>query len=356
MSIKTETENKSYLQFSWSKLIFLFCGAIAVYFIGTKLIGAKEGWILARQLNPLFIILAICFEILSYLGGSFMLRFIFQRIGYVIRFRDLFKMATIGYFAMHFFPIAGAGEVGLYMYLFRKKGISSGDMLFMFMIRGIFMYLALFILLFCSLFFVHSYPAITETKRIVVFALLVFAILFIFWVISRIRNKDKFYKSAENLFRFINWFGKIFAHRDLVSSENITRIINEIWTGFSLFKKDRKTAFRVILAGLIYWIGDAMCLYLIIAGFGYNLGFGPLFFTYSVTTIASLITFIPGGLGINESVSTLLLIGFGIPASPAVFSVLIYRLISFWLIMPIGFLSFLALKKSSARMSKLENS
>lgn len=346
----------SIFKFSWKRIIFLIIGAFAIYFIGSKLIGAKEGIKLLNNLNPTYIIGAVIFEAISYIGGTVMLKYVFSRLYYQIRFRDLFKLATIGNFAIHFFPIAGAGEMTLLLYLFRKKGVTSGATLFMFMIRAIFMYLALLSLFIFSFFLVPAHPNLSSTSRIIAFVVLFLVILFIIWAIDRIYHKERFYKSGYNLFRFINFFGKIFIKRPFVNHKKVIEIVDEVFLGFQLFKKDRKSAIGVFIGGLIYWIGDMMCLFFILYGFGHYLSPGPLIFTYALTTFASILSFIPGGLGVNESVSSLLLIGFGTPASIALFSVLVYRLISFWLIIPVGFISFLGLKSARDHINKTVDS
>lgn len=342
-------------KFSWKRIIFLILAAIAIYFIGSKLIGVKEGVKLIRNLHPGFIIGAIIFEALSYVGGTIMLKYVFSRLYYKIRFRDLFRLATIGNFAIHFFPVAGAGEMTILLYLFREKGLASGDTLFMFLIRAIFMYLALFVLFILSLLLVPVHPQLSASSRIIAVIVGILVILFIIWAVDRIYHKDRFYRSGYNLFKFINFFGRIFVKKPFIKQEKVNEIVDEVYLGFELFKKDRKSAIGVFTGGLIYWIGDIMCLFLILYGFGYFLGPGPLIFTYAVTTFVSIISFIPGGVGVNESVSSLLLMSFGVPPSTALFSVLVYRLISFWLIIPVGFISFLGLRNAREHILKTED-
>jgi len=212
--------------------------------------------------------------------------------------------------------------------------------------------MALLSLFIFSFFLVPAHPQLSSISRIIAFIVLILVILFIIWAIDRIYHKERFYKSGHNFFRFINFFGRLIIKRPFIKQEKANEMVDEIFLGFQLFKKDRKSAIGVFVGGLIYWIGDMMCLFFILYGFGHYLSPGPLIFTYTLTTLASILSFIPGGLGVNESVSSLLLISFGTPASIALFSVLVYRLISFWLIIPVGFISFLGLKSARDHISK----
>src|SRR5208337_4431206 len=52
----------------------------------------------------------------------------------------------------------------------------------------------------------------------------------------------------------------------------------------------------------------------------------------------------PGGLGVVDSVAPLLLVSFGVPASVATLGVLAWRLVNFWLPIPVGALAYISLK------------
>src|SRR5208337_4989825 len=52
----------------------------------------------------------------------------------------------------------------------------------------------------------------------------------------------------------------------------------------------------------------------------------------------------PGGLGVVDSVAPLLLVSFGVPASVATLGVLAWRLVNFWLPIPVGAIAYVSLK------------
>jgi uncharacterized protein (TIRG00374 family) len=52
----------------------------------------------------------------------------------------------------------------------------------------------------------------------------------------------------------------------------------------------------------------------------------------------------PGGLGAVEGLLITLLVSFDVPSPEAVAVVLVYRLINFWLPIPVGFGSYLAIR------------
>jgi uncharacterized protein (TIRG00374 family) len=70
---------------------------------------------------------------------------------------------------------------------------------------------------------------------------------------------------------------------------------------------------------------------------------------YALTQISASIPITPGGLAVVEASLTALLTAYGMPATTAVTVVLLYRLISFWALVPIGWASWAYLEYAARR-------
>jgi uncharacterized protein (TIRG00374 family) len=68
-----------------------------------------------------------------------------------------------------------------------------------------------------------------------------------------------------------------------------------------------------------------------------------LLLAYGAGQLATALPITPGGLGVVEGSITVALVTFGGGQASTVAAVLIYRLISFWLLLPVGWGSWLAL-------------
>ncbi len=102
-----------------------------------------------------------------------------------------------------------------------------------------------------------------------------------------------------------------------------------------------------VIAGLVYWLGDIFCLFFVFLSFGYVAHFGGLLLGYSVSSLAGMASFIPGGLGVTEGTLALILTGLGTPSTIALMSILVFRFFSFWIWIPVGLYSFFSLKKEN---------
>ena len=65
---------------------------------------------------------------------------------------------------------------------------------------------------------------------------------------------------------------------------------------------------------------------------------------YGLAYVLAAIPLTPGGLGVVEGVLTSSLVGFGTPRGAALLGVLSYRLVNFWLPIPVGGLAFVSLQ------------
>jgi hypothetical protein len=78
--------------------------------------------------------------------------------------------------------------------------------------------------------------------------------------------------------------------------------------------------------------------------FGYTMNPINLIVAYGVTNVIASIPIMPGGLGVVETALPLQLAAFGAPAAAAGFAVLAWRLVQFWMPIPLGGLSYASLK------------
>jgi uncharacterized protein (TIRG00374 family) len=84
------------------------------------------------------------------------------------------------------------------------------------------------------------------------------------------------------------------------------------------------------------WVGDCGCLTLSFLAVGAGVPWRGLLLAYGAGQLASILPITPGGLGVVEGSLTVALVTFGGAQTSTVAAVLLYRLIAFWLAVPVG--------------------
>jgi putative heme transporter len=96
--------------------------------------------------------------------------------------------------------------------------------------------------------------------------------------------------------------------------------------------------------GLANWLTDIGVLAVSILALGGAVPWRSLLLIYGLATLIGSLGITPGGLGLVEGTLCLGLVSTGLPAALALAAVLLYRLVSFWLVMATGWLVLLWLR------------
>jgi uncharacterized membrane protein YbhN (UPF0104 family) len=97
------------------------------------------------------------------------------------------------------------------------------------------------------------------------------------------------------------------------------------------------------------WVGDLACLIAVGYAFGLTLSVVQLAGAYLAVQIVRQIPITPGGIGLIEASLLVALVAAGAPHIAAAAVVLVYRVLSCWLIVPTGFLAWVVLQSTGRR-------
>ena len=108
---------------------------------------------------------------------------------------------------------------------------------------------------------------------------------------------------------------------------------------------------QALLWGLGNWALDVAALWTCLWAFGVAANPGGLVTTHAVVSLIAMLPLTPGGIGLVEGVAVPMLVSFGVPGGAALLGVLAWRLLSFWLPIPVGLGSYSWLRLVGARSS-----
>jgi uncharacterized protein (TIRG00374 family) len=101
--------------------------------------------------------------------------------------------------------------------------------------------------------------------------------------------------------------------------------------------------------GAANWLLDATVLWVVLAALGHTVDPLVLFIAYAVANVLGLLPITPGGVGVVEGVLGSSLVAAGVPAHLALVGVLAWRLVNYWLPIPVGGLMWLTLRHHPER-------
>ena len=135
----------------------------------------------------------------------------------------------------------------------------------------------------------------------------------------------------------------IAARIPFVEEGAVGRLVHRLAARLRGLGQDRKLLARAVGWAAANWLLDAASLWVFVAAFGYRPPIDGVLVAFGLANVLAAIPLTPGGLGVIETVLTSTLVGFGAPSSVALLGVLSYRLVNFWLPIPLGGVTFLSL-------------
>jgi uncharacterized protein (TIRG00374 family) len=93
---------------------------------------------------------------------------------------------------------------------------------------------------------------------------------------------------------------------------------------------------RILLLGTANWLFDCSCFAFMFLAVGAPIPWKGLLLAYGAGQLAAALPITPGGLGAVEGSITIALVAFGGDQTSTVDAVLLYRIVSFWLVLPVG--------------------
>jgi uncharacterized protein (TIRG00374 family) len=109
----------------------------------------------------------------------------------------------------------------------------------------------------------------------------------------------------------------------------ITRWVNSVRLGWH-------QVIRILLWGTANWLFDCSCFAVMFLAVGAPIPWKGLLLAYGAGQLATALPITPGGLGAVEGSITIALVAFGGDHTSTVDAVLMYRIVSFWLVLPVG--------------------
>ncbi len=129
-----------------------------------------------------------------------------------------------------------------------------------------------------------------------------------------------------------------------VKEDTASRFIHQLADRLYDLARQPELIRRGALWATANWLLDASALWVFLRAFGESLNPVNLIVAFGVAGVLAAIPITPGGLGVVETALPSLLVGFGTPATTAGVAVLGWRLVQFWLPIPMGGLSYASLK------------
>jgi uncharacterized protein (TIRG00374 family) len=303
------------------------------YLVLPQIAGVRKSLALLGRVNVRFLVLGLVLEAAALLAYAKLTESVIpsiERPGFFTLFRiDLSTLAV-----SHLLPGGAAAGTALGYRLMTAAGVSGDDAGFALATQGIGSAIVLNALLWLGL--VVSIP-LRGLNPLYGTAALVGVIViggFSAAVVLLVRGERR---TIETMCRVAN---KV----PFVDGDKVQEVAHRVADQFRELLGNKALLRRALFWATTNWLLDAASLWVLIWAFGFRVGLDGLIVSYGLANVLAAVPITPGGLGVVEAVLTSTLVGFGSPRGIAILGVISFRLVNFWVPIPLGGLASLSLR------------
>jgi uncharacterized protein (TIRG00374 family) len=310
----------------------LLVAFVVIYFVLPQIAGARRAVSLLAGVNLWLIALGVALEGASILSYANLTRAMIH--GTPPPYLTLLRINLSTLAVSHVVPGGAAVGGALGFRLLTRFGLSGTDAAFAMAAQGIGSAVVLNLLLWVGLLVSiigGSYNPLYATAALVGVLLLAgFSAV----VVLLMRGERR----AAEVMRAVA--GRI----PFVDGDGVHRLVLRLAARLQTLAADRPRLLRGLLWDLAFWLCSAASLWVFLAAFGYRAGVDGLIVAFGLAYVLAAIPITPAGLGVVEATMIALLTFFGADRGVATLGVVSYRLINFWLPIPLGGLAYLSLQ------------
>jgi uncharacterized protein (TIRG00374 family) len=322
----------------WGVGLAAFAFAVE-YLVLPQIAGARKALDVLGGVKPQYLVLGSVLEILSVVAYAALTRSVLPRDNRPSLF-TLLRIDTTTLGLSHIVPGGAATAGALRFRLLHAAGVPGPDAAFGAAVQGVGSAVVLNVVLWLGL--VVSIPLRgfdpLYTTAAAAGAVLVAAGVGAVLLLTR---------GQESSVRAVRWVAK---KVPFITEDTGERFVRTAASRLKELARDRNMLTQAIVWATLNWLLDAAALWVFITAYGYQLGLDGLIVSFGLANVAAALPLTPGGLGIVEGVLVPTIVGFGAPRGIAVLGVVSYRLVNFWLPIPVAGLAYISLRSSTARL------
>jgi uncharacterized protein (TIRG00374 family) len=335
--------------------ILIYAGAVLALVIAlyvglpAALDGLSETRDVIADADPWWIAVALGFNLLSFAAYIALFRGVVggsesEAVGPRLDLAASYQITLAGLAATRLFSAGGAGGIALTYWALRRAGMGrreAGQRMVAFLVLLYAVYMAT--LLVCGIFLrVGLFPGSSPVGMTIVPAAFAGVLIGIFLLVSLIPHdvERRLAGWSRGYRRRARWLRRLATGPAMVASG--TR------TAMSLLRHP-SVGLLAVGGAVGFWAANIAVLWACFHAFGEAVPKAVLVQGFFVGMAANLLPFFPGGVGSVDAGMIGAFLAFGEPASAVIVSVLVYRVIAFWLPIPPGIVAYLQLRRTVAR-------
>lgn len=325
-------------QISFRRFFFYFITLAAIIVIYLKFSELKLLGDLFVQSNSAWLTAIIIIQIFSYYSLALNYRDVLKVKDLRVSVKELFPITFVIQFINQALPSATLSGQAFFIQYLKRYGLSLAEGISRAIIELLTLYVAFGVFFFTSSILMFQNGVIVSHPEVTffIYLFLFFGVTFsaIFFALQKNRRGAITKWVVAKLHKYFE------KNKKEDQTSHVTMLFDQLKlsVNMGLLGRQKKPFWSAVFwQGMVLFL-NIVSLQLISYAIGTSIPFSLAFVAFTLTRFLSMVSFVPGALGIFEGGMTLILISFGVPAQPAFAITLLLRAFTFWFPMPVGWI------------------
>jgi uncharacterized protein (TIRG00374 family) len=312
---------------AWVSVITLILLGLVIYFGWPEIV---QAWGLFGSVNLWILSLLVPVQLFSYYANGGMI-FSYLRSKGNLKMTTHWQMTRMALelnFVNHILPSGGAAGFSYLGWVLGRHGVSAGRATMAQIVRFVLSFISfIFILLFAIITLIFDHR-INKVVIIICAAMIIGVIAATIFIIYMVGNHKRLLNFSGWLTRTVNKIVSKFTRgkkTEVVKLQKIETFFTEIHQDYLEILDEKKILIRPMIWATIENILNVALISIAFLALGYWVSPATIFVAFGISSIAGVISSVPGGAGVYEAVMIAFLASSGVPADIAIAGTLLAR-------------------------------
>ena len=282
-----------------------------------------------QNLEPLYLVLSLVTTILSYLFIGLALRKLLDLVGHPLSFGETFAISWVSTSFNYLVSTGGVGGLTVRIVLLRKRNISFSETFVVSFVQTLLINGVLIGFVVFGFAYLLTNKGLRVYQYVTSGAILGLTLFLSLLAVGSVFDRGFRDRFIDFFYRMINRVSYRLKTKPVVSKESLNEFKEEFHQGISLMLAQKKRMALPLIYVFMDWLFALVTLYFSFLTVGFRISPGVLVVGFAIGIFVSLVSFIPGAIGIMEGSMAAIYYGLGVPLEIGIIGVLLYRLVYF---------------------------
>ncbi len=243
------------------------------------------------------------------------------------------------------FSVGGAAGMFVRYSFLTRQGLHSGAVAALFVVEDVLGVVTIALVFAIGLVAVLATDALPQFAWVVVPGFIVGAVLATFAALALYRRRHFVEWIVHTLARVLGAAISRLIGKEIYDHAHVQLAVDEFYAGMTHARRDPRRVAGAFFNNLLRLSFDAASLYFAFWAIGFAIAPGILLVIFTSSSALSTLSGVPGELGVMEASLAVLSTSLGIAPATAVSAIVLFRALSYWLPIPLGYLTFWHLQR-----------